>query len=116
MAIITRQISSSAASFDTILHRIETGILEGSISASMEGSQDFASGSARCSVRVFERYSYIGGNRLSMSVTLFQEGNGPTHLCAVTSGGSQAVFFKINRFGEDAFMEKLEELLAEFGA
>lgn len=98
-------------SFDQILDRIENGIKDSSISATMEDTSDFYEGNARCSVRVFERYSYMGGNRVSMNVTLFQVGNGPVHLSAITAGGSQAVFFKINTFGEEAFLDKLRELL-----
>lgn len=97
--------------FDQILDRIENGIKDSSISATMEDTSDFYEGNARCSVRVFERYSYMGGNRVSMNVTLFQVGNGPVHLSAITAGGSQAVFFKINTFGEEAFLDKLRELL-----
>ena len=96
--------------FDSILQRIEQGILRGSISASLEASSDFRQGSARCSVRVFERFSYMGGNRLSMSVTLFQN-DGPICMSAVTAGGSQGVFLKVNTWGEDAFLEKLKELI-----
>ena len=58
--------------FDALLQKIETGILQGSMSASLEAASDFREGGARCSVRVFERYSAIGSNRVSMSVTLFQ--------------------------------------------
>lgn len=112
MAKLVRSIS---APFATILSTIERGIVDGSVSASFEDSADFRSGDARCSVRVFERYSYLGGNRVSMNVTLFQSGNGPVQLCAVTSGGSQAMFFKINTFGEEAFLEKLEEVLRGAG-
>ena len=61
-----------SGSFNQILNKIEQGILNGSMSASLEESSDFHSGDARCSVRVFERYSYSGGNRVSLSVTLFQ--------------------------------------------
>lgn len=96
--------------FDSILQRIEQEILRGSISASLEASSDFRQGTARCSVRVFERYSYMGGNRLSMSVTLFQN-DGPICMSAVTAGGSQGVFLKVNTWGEDAFLEKLKELI-----
>ena len=81
------------------------------MSASLEDASDFSSGEARCSVRVFERYSYAGGNRVSLSVTLFQNGNEAIHLSAITSGGSQALFFKINTLGEEAFLDKLKELL-----
>ena len=96
--------------FNSILRRIEDGIINGSISASLEDSSDFRIGDTHCSVRVFERYSYMGGNRVSLNVTLF--GNGDTiQLSAITSGGSQAMFFKINTFGEEAFLDKLREIL-----
>lgn len=97
--------------FDQILSKIEDGILKGSMSASLEDASDFRSGDARCSIRIFERYSYAGGNRVSLSVTLFQNGNDAIHLSAITAGGSQALFFKINTWGEEAFLDKLRELL-----
>ena len=97
--------------FNTILKKIECGVLDGSISASLEESSDFANGEARCSVRVFERYSYAGSNRVSLSVTLFQNGDSPIHVSAITSGGSQAMFFKMNTWGEESFLEKFKEIL-----
>ena len=93
-------------SFDRILRRIEEGVMTASVSASLEDQADYRVGDARCAVRVFERYSYAGSNRVSMSVTLFQSGD-TIHLCAVTSGGSQAMFFKINTWGEESFLETL---------
>lgn len=98
--------------FNGLLRRIEDGILNGSFSASLEETSDFYENGARCSVRVFERYSYTGGNRLSMSVTLFQNG-GPIHLSAVTSGGSQALFFKINTWGEETFLDCIKKIIEE---
>jgi len=97
--------------FDLILSNIEHGIMKGSVSASLEDGSDFISDGCRCSVRVFERYSALGSNRVSLSVTLFQGKDGTIHLSAITSGGSQAVFFKINTFGEQAFLDKLAEVL-----
>ena len=97
--------------FQEVLNKIVNGIINGSMSASLEDSSDFREGNVRCSVRVFERYSYAGGNRVSLNVTLFQVGDGEIHLSAITSGGSQAVFFKINTWGEEAFLDKLRELL-----
>ena len=97
--------------FNDLLRRIENGILEGSMSATLEDSSDFSGGGAKCSVRVFERYSYFGGNRVSLSVTLFQNAGGPIQLSAITAGGSQAMFFKINTVGEEAFLDKLREIL-----
>lgn len=96
--------------FDEVLQRIEDGIIDGSISASLEESCDYNTPAARCAVRVFERYSYAGGNRVSLSVTLF-ESAGALHLFAAATGGSQAMFWKVNTFGEEAFLDKLKELL-----
>ncbi len=96
--------------FDDLLMRIEEGVLNASISATLEDTCDWQTPQARCSVRVFERYSYAGGNRVSMNVTLFQT-DGITRLCAITSGGSQAAFWKINTWGEEAFLETLVRLL-----
>ena len=97
--------------FRELLNKIENEVLHGSFSASLEDSSDYEENGARCSVRVFERYSYAGGNRVSMNVTLFQVGNGPIHLSAITSGGSQAMFFKINTWGEESFLDTLRVIL-----
>ena len=97
--------------FKEILAVIEDGILRGSATASLEDSSDFSGGNSRCSVRVFERYSWIGSNRVSLSVTLFQGDSGVIRLSAITSGGSQAMFVKFNTFGEEAFLDKLRALL-----
>ena len=97
--------------FSEILKKVEDGVLGGSLSASLEDSCDWVTANSRCSVRVFERYSYMGSNRVSMSVTLFQADNGPVKLCAITSGGSQAMFFKVNTWGEESFLETLAEIL-----
>ena len=97
--------------FDELLSRIRNGIMNGSISASLEDYSDFTDGETRCSVCVFERYSWIGSNRVSLSVTLYQPRSGEIHVSAITSGGSQAMFYKINTFGEEAFLDKLREIL-----
>ena len=47
----------------------------------------------------------------SLNVTLFQNGSGPIQLSAIAAGGSQAMLFKINTWGEEAFLDKLKELL-----
>lgn len=95
--------------FDSLLKKIEKGVLDGSISATLEESADYRGTDSRCSIRVFERYSWTGSNRVSMSVTLYQSGKS-IHLCAITSGGSQATFFKVNTIGEEAFLGTLESI------
>ena len=87
--------------------RIQEGILSGSVSASLEDGSDFLSpdGQTRCCVRVFERFSWAGSNRVSLNVTLFQTEPGVVLCSAITSGGSQAKFFKINTIGEENFLD-----------
>lgn len=108
MAKLEKRINGN---FEQLLRKIENGILNGSVSASLEDKSDFYSGDARCSVRVFERYSYAGGNRVSLSITMFQNADEPIQISAITAGGSQAMFFKLNTWGEEAFLDKLRELL-----
>lgn len=108
MAKLEKEIKGN---FEEILKKIEDGILRGSISATIEDSSDFFDNDSRCSVRVFERYSALGKNRVSLSVTLFQTGKSKIHLFAITSGGSGAVFWKVNTFGEKAFLDKLNEII-----
>ena len=101
---------SLTGDFDRILKRIEQGVLDASTSATLEDGWDVREGDSRCAVRVFERYSYAGGNRVSMNVTLFQSGSA-VRICAITSGGSQAMFFKVNTWGEETFLDTLKDVI-----
>ncbi|MFR1598280.1 MAG: DUF6054 family protein, partial [Coprobacillus cateniformis] len=67
----------------------------------------------QCTILVFERYSYIGGNRVSMNVTIlgYQD---YIELIAITAGGSQATFFKVNTWGEEAFLDKIIDPVEEY--
>lgn len=96
--------------FDDLLAYLHTGILNGSTSASYEEGSDYCSADFRCAVRVYERYSFVGGNRVSLSLTLVGQGD-QIFLSAITSGGSQAVLFKINTLGEKSFLDQTAELL-----
>ena len=88
-------------------------ILNGSISASYEDGTDYTVGSMRVIFNVYERYSYMGGNRVSMNVTLVGNDR-DLFLSAITSGGSSAVFFKLNTLGEESFLEKLVPIVENY--
>ena len=45
----------------------------------------------------------------SLAMTLAGDGD-ELFLSAITSGGSQAMFFKLNTWGEEAFLDTLREL------
>ena len=96
--------------FDVVLGKLDQSILGGSMSASFEGGSDYASGDTRCAVRVYERYSVAGGNRVSLNLTLVGRGE-DLFLSAITSGGSQAMFFKINTWGEEAFLDCVKDIM-----
>ena len=99
--------------FDTIIEEITEEILRKSISADLEDASNFVDGTSRCAVRVFERYSMVGSNRVSLNITLF-ENNSQLQLSAIASSGSQAMFFKVNTFGEEAFLEELYPIIKKY--
>ncbi len=99
--------------FEEVLLFCEKVVMEGSLSSSFEDGSDFEYGGTRVAVRVYERYSAIGGNRVSLNLTVVGNEQG---ICvsAITSGGSQAMFWKINTWGEEAFLETLSQSLDDF--
>lgn len=101
--------------FDALVRAVNDGILSGSVSASFEDGSVWQQGDVRCAVNVFERYSAFGSNRVSLSVTVIGSGR-DLFVSAITSGGSQAMFFKINTIGEETFLGKLDEVVRRFQA
>lgn len=107
MAMCERRLTCR---FSEAVDAIHSGVMNASMSASFEDGYDFEANGVRCAVRVYERYSYMGSNRVSMSVTVFGR-DGDINVVGITSGGSQAMFFKINTVGEESFLETLEAVL-----
>ena len=95
--------------YDQALRYFHEGILNGSMSVSFEEESYFQSFGVRVTVRVYERYSMTGGNRLSMTLTLVGDGD-KLYLSGITAGGSQGVWLKINTWGEEAFLDTLRDL------
>lgn len=93
----------------SLLHDIDAGIRE-SISASLEEETVEQIGSATVVMRVYERYSYFGGNRVSLTVLAIKDGE-KVRLSAVSSGGSQGIFLKFNTIGEKSFLSKLSQIV-----
>ncbi|MCL2864843.1 MAG: DUF6054 family protein [Lachnospiraceae bacterium] len=101
------------ANFDDFLNRLHEEILRGSITASYQEGSDYVGDGVRCAVRVYERYSVIGSNRLSANVTLV--GNGERlFLSIIASGGSQAMFFKMNTWGEENFLKEIVQIVESY--
>jgi hypothetical protein len=99
--------------FNGFLDFLDDEIIRGSASASFEDGSDVTLKEAQLAVRVYERYSMFGGNRVSLNVTLLGEDD-QIFISAITSGGSQAVFLKVNTLGEESFLNKLEEAVEAY--
>lgn len=98
--------------FDQILADLHDAV-HTSISASLEGRSDLTVEDCRCAVRIYERYSALGGNRLTLNITLLQKKN-QIYLIAVTAGGSSAMFFKVNTFGEESFLKTIQDVVQKY--
>lgn len=93
-----------------VLEQLDQAILNGSASASRTDESRLDLGGVLCTVRVYERYSFTGGNRVSLTLTLLGDED-QLVLSAITAGGSQAMFFKLNTLGEEAFLDTIRETL-----
>lgn len=112
MAKYERQLSGDFQSFVDWLH---DRILHASSSGALEDSSDITLGDVRVAVRVYERYSMAGGSRVSMNVTVVGKEN-QLYVSAITAGGSQAVFFKINTIGEETFLDTCRSAVEQYAA
>ncbi|MBE6935036.1 MAG: hypothetical protein E7458_00890 [Ruminococcaceae bacterium] len=101
--------------FDEILRSLEDAVMDGSATASREDASDFSAAAGRVAVRVYERYSWSGSSRVSMNLTL-AELDGRIFLSVITSGGSQAMYFKVNTWGESAFLDTIRRAAEAYRA
>lgn len=99
--------------FDEILRVIDEAVMTKSSSASLEDSSYYYGKDFRSALRVYERYSFLGGNRVSMSVLLIGSDD-EYRLTIITAGGSQAMFVKINTVGEKTFLNSVIEAVDKF--
>ena len=83
------------------------------MTAKLEGRADRRIGDARMVARVFERYSAIGGNRLSLSISVLSVDE-RMEVSVITSGGSTGMFWKVNTFGEEAFLQKAVDAIGSY--
>ena len=110
MAKLIRKLKGD---FVTTFNKLKNDVVNGSLTASLEAEHVFRGSTSVSGVLVFERYSYFGGNRLSLTISLFQSNDSYLHLCAITAGGSQGAFFKINTIGENSFLDDFDKMLID---
>ena len=93
--------------FDEFVEEIKAGVVRRSTTISLEEETELTAGDVRIRAVAYERYAYMGRNRSSLNIT-FVGHDGIVHLIGIGTGGSQAVFMKINTWSEQAFLETLE--------
>jgi Family of unknown function (DUF6054) len=98
---------------DALAVHLDREIPGGSITAKLENGSDQRLGDARMVVRAYERYSALGGNRVALTVSVLAVG-GKLAVSLVSTGGSQAMFFKINTLGESNFLDRGRAALESF--
>jgi hypothetical protein len=100
VAAYQQQLSGNV---DDLVAHVDEAIRRGSVTASLQGTADQRIGDARQVVRVYERYSALGGNRVSLNISVLAIGD-QLAVSAISSGGSRAVWFKVNTLGESSFL------------
>lgn len=111
--MMAKYVKSFKGNYHNFVRYIENEVVQGSMSASIEDKHIKRMNDVVCTVLVFERFSYTGGNRVSMNLTILGEQDNIT-LIAITSGGSQATFFKINTWGESSFLDTLIDPVEDY--
>ena len=96
-----------------LVAHLDEVILGRSMSADREEAVEQQVGDASMIVLVYERFSALGGNRLSLTVSILAVGT-DLAVTMVGAGGSRAVFFKINTAGESSFLRVGRAALESF--
>lgn len=95
---------------DELAEYIKTHAKGLGVTVSLEEEQAGEAGPVKYWVGTFERYALVGKNRSSLTVVLMEHGEG-VDVVATASGGSQAVYLKVNVFSEQSFLEDFEKLM-----
>ena len=69
--------------------------------------------SAKYWVGTYERYAVLGENRVSLNVMLIEYSEG-VKVIATASGGSQAMFLKVNHWSEDNFLNGFVSIIETY--
>lgn len=83
------------------------------ITISTEDEVEGNVGDIKYYVAGYERFAYIGQNRVSLNVTMIESGE-YVRVIATSLGGSQGVFMKINHWSEDNFLGAFTNIIEEY--
>lgn len=99
--------------FNSFKDYIHNSIMKASSTVTYEDGSGIIMGDTKLAVQVYERYSMVGSNRVSLNISILAQDD-DIFVSAITSGGSQAVFFKINTIGEESFLDLFIEAVNKY--
>lgn len=98
---------------DRFVTHVRESLVRSSATMSIECETRSEVAGARMVVLGCERFSVVGSSRVALTVSTLESG-GAMQVVAVATGGSQAVVFKINTFGEQAMLDVAREAVTSF--
>lgn len=89
-------------------------VLNCGLSCELVDSAEHSSGGTEMVLMVFEKYYYRAGNRASLTVSVFGDGDTVT-VDAIGAGGGQGPIFKFSWGAEEDFVDVVSSALGERG-
>lgn len=99
---MAKYVKNFHISFQRVKSFIENNFLNISSSITKEDEEVFSVNETSCALIVYERYSFLGGNRVSLSVMIVGNSEA-SKVTMITSGGSQAVFLNLIQLEKNHF-------------
>ncbi len=109
MAIYEADVTGT---FEEVLTFLSTTIVNGSSTCSLEESTEFQVGDTKVAIHAYERYGWLGDNRVSLHLTVVSDMDA-THVTVISTGGSQGMIFKFNTISEDNFLRTVVPAIQE---
>ena len=94
------------ADLDELVPYIKNSLADQSTTFHLEDETEYAVDGVRVRVLCCERYAYSGSGRVAMTITLVESG-GSVRVIGTAAGGSSGMFFKINDWSDNNFLNTL---------
>ena len=100
--------------FDETLDYFHKHLMQSGVTTSFEDGSDYSAEKFKMATRVYERYTLLGDNRLSMTVTLACAGEGSDIFASAISAGGSGGMIKVWGWGEEEFLSYFQEAAKMF--
>ena len=100
--------------FEETLDYFHKHLMQSGVTTSFEDGSDYSAEKFKMAIRVYERYTLWGDNRLSMTVTLACAGEGSDIFASAISAGGSGGMIKVCGWGEEEFLSYFQEAAKMF--